>query len=414
MAPHSNSDLLNLTRLVNTVQQLSLAVDIQEVMQIVRTVARELTGADGATFVLKDENLCYYADEDAIAPLWKGSRFPMEICVSGWVMLNKKPAVVPDINKDDRILKEIYGKTFVKSLAIVPIRTLQPLGAIGNYWAAYHQPTIAEVNILQALADVTAVAIENVNFRSTLEEKVKERTKELLESLNKEIASNEMKSAFVSMASHELQTPLSAILSSATLAEKYSKANQQNQQEKHLLRIKASANNLVNLLNDFLSVDKLQHGKVSTTTEYFELGGFLRDVITEVDSMRKEGQFIHYTNLGSVHVALDKQILHNLMLNLLSNALKYSDKDVNISVNTIAGKTIIKVEDKGIGIPEQQQKHLFEKFFRASNANNIFGTGLGLYIVKHYVELLGGTIDFVSKENVGTTFTITLVNKIIY
>jgi GAF domain-containing protein len=148
--------------LVETVQNLSLARDLETIMSVVRTAARKLTGADGATFVLRDHDLCYYAEEDAIAPLWKGQRFPMSACISGWAMLNKKTAIVPDIYKDERIPIEAYRPTFVKSLAMVPIRTKDPIGAIGNYWAAPHDPTPEEIELLQSLADITSVSIENV------------------------------------------------------------------------------------------------------------------------------------------------------------------------------------------------------------------------------------------------------------
>jgi GAF domain-containing protein len=118
--------------LVKTVQDLSLARDLDTVMKIVRTAARKLTGADGATFVLRDNGLCYYAEEDAIAPLWKGSRFPMTACVSGWAMLNQRPAVIEDIYADDRIPADAYRPTFVKSLAMVPIRTLLVITGLSN------------------------------------------------------------------------------------------------------------------------------------------------------------------------------------------------------------------------------------------------------------------------------------------
>jgi GAF domain-containing protein len=139
-------------RLVQAVQELSLARDLEQVQQIVRTTARELVGSDGATFVLRDDEQCYYADEDAIEPLWKGSRFPMSACISGWTMLNKQPAVIEDIYADDRIPHEAYRPTFVKSLAMVPIRSLDPIGAIGNYWADGHLATPEEIKLLQALA----------------------------------------------------------------------------------------------------------------------------------------------------------------------------------------------------------------------------------------------------------------------
>jgi HD-GYP domain-containing protein (c-di-GMP phosphodiesterase class II) len=154
--------------LIATVQRLALARSLPDVQAIVRTAARRLTGADGATFVLRDEGRCYYADEDAISPLWKGQRFPMSSCISGWAMLNRRPAAIEDIYADDRIPHAAYRPTFVKSLAMVPIRTLDPIGAIGNYWAQPHQPSDEEIEVLQALADSTAVAMENVRALTEL------------------------------------------------------------------------------------------------------------------------------------------------------------------------------------------------------------------------------------------------------
>lgn len=165
--------------LVGVVQALSLARDLQLVMDIVRHAARELTGADGATFVLRDGDKCFYAEENAIEPLWKGMRFPLETCVSGWVMINRRAAIVPDIYLDPRIPADAYRPTFVKSLAMVPIRTIAPIGAIGNYWAKNHHPTPEQVKVLQSLADVTAVALENVQVLDNLEKLVAERTASL-------------------------------------------------------------------------------------------------------------------------------------------------------------------------------------------------------------------------------------------
>ena len=166
-------------KLVLVVQSLSLARDMPTLQDIVRHAARELTGADGATFVLRDGNCCFYAEEDAIAPLWKGLRFPMEHCISGWVMMNRTPALIPDIYADPRIPADAYRPTFVQSLAMVPIRTLDPIGAIGNYWAERHVPTSFEVHLLQALADSTAVAMESIRVQADLERHVRERTREL-------------------------------------------------------------------------------------------------------------------------------------------------------------------------------------------------------------------------------------------
>ena len=169
-------------RLLDAVQELSLARDLLTVMRIVRRVARELTGCDGATFVLNDSgSYCYYADEDAIAPLWKGLRFPQEQCISGWVMRNAKSVVIPDVFADPRIPADAYRPTFVKSMVMVPIRTIQPVGAIGNYWAEHHTPRGSDIRLLQALADATSVAMENVTFYAELEDRVRLRTQQLMQ-----------------------------------------------------------------------------------------------------------------------------------------------------------------------------------------------------------------------------------------
>ena len=190
---------------VDTAQQLSLARTLDAIMKIVRSSARKLTGADGATFVLRKGDTCFYADEDAISPLWKGASFPIHTCISGWSMLNKKPVVIEDIFIDERIPQDAYRPTFVKSLAMVPIRTLAPIGAIGNYWATHYLPKEEEIELLQSLADLTSVAIENINVYANLEQRVQERTIQL-EGINKELES------FSYSVSHDLRAPLRSII----------------------------------------------------------------------------------------------------------------------------------------------------------------------------------------------------------
>jgi diguanylate cyclase (GGDEF)-like protein len=169
VSPQERSDAGEvLDTLLHAVQELSLARDIDEIQRIVRTAARRLVGADGATFVLRDGSQCFYADEDAIEPLWKGQRFPLEACVSGWAMLNREVATIPDIYADDRVPHDAYRPTFVKSMLMVPIRRADPLGAIGMYWAEQHEPSAREISAGQALADSTAVALEHVLLRHEL------------------------------------------------------------------------------------------------------------------------------------------------------------------------------------------------------------------------------------------------------
>ncbi|MGB8389385.1 GGDEF domain-containing protein [Mycobacterium sp.] len=183
----TNADYVRgMERLLQAVQELSLARSLPDIQHIVRSSARELTGCDGATFVLRDNDKCYYAEEDAIAPLWKGSRFPIETCISGWAMLNRDAAVIPDIYRDPRIPHATYLPTFVKSMVMVPIRRLDPIGAIGNYWARPHRPSGQEVSLLQALADSTSIAMENLRVNSELEQRVRDRTA-ALEKANEEI-----------------------------------------------------------------------------------------------------------------------------------------------------------------------------------------------------------------------------------
>lgn len=250
-----------------------------------------------------------------------------------------------------------------------------------------------------------------IKANEELEEKVNERTLELTAALEREKEMNELKSRFVSMASHEFRTPLSAILSSVSLADKFADAGDREKQKKHVERIKSSVRNLTDILNDFLSLDKLEEGKVQVNAETFNLPELLQDIAEDMEGMlKKKYQTISITCSGQTEVTLDKKILRNVMHNLLSNAIKYSpeEKQVTVLAETKSGKIKIDVQDHGMGIPEEEQGHIFNKFFRAKNAINIQGTGLGLNIVNKYVGLLGGEISFQSKFGEGTTFTIVI------
>lgn len=155
-------------QLLHVVQKLSAARDLNTVMDIVRHSVRDLTGSDGSTFVLRDNDFCYYAEEDAVSPLWKGRRFPLQTCVSGWTILNKRPAIIGDVYADPRISMDIYENTFVKSLVMVPIRTEEPIGAIGSYWSVRHIPTPEQIKVMQVLADTAAIAMDNIHSQSII------------------------------------------------------------------------------------------------------------------------------------------------------------------------------------------------------------------------------------------------------
>ncbi len=232
--------------------------------------------------------------------------------------------------------------------------------------------------------------------------------KEIMKTLEKERELNALKSRFVTMASHEFRTPLSTILSSASLIAKYSAPDDEPNRQRHITRIKSAVSNLTAILNDFLSISKLEEGKVVCNPVFFDIEELTHEVAEEMTGVTKEGQQIQCRHLGDKNVILDKNLIRNILINLISNAIKYSKEGKSIDVRTTLQNAHlqIEVEDRGIGIPESEQTHLFTRFFRAQNASNIQGTGLGLTIVKRYVELMQGSIEFRSVENQGTTFAI--------
>lgn len=237
----------------------------------------------------------------------------------------------------------------------------------------------------------------------------KKAEKEIRRALHKERELNELKSRFVSMASHEFRTPLSTILSSVSLVEKYNSPENIDKRLKHSNRIKSAVNNLTSILNDFLSLDKLEAGKVENNPVEFNIIEFGEELTEEMQAVSKAGQTIKYNHEGRrTLINIDRHILKNILNNLLSNSIKYSNEQTEINFKTSIEKNtlIIYLADQGIGIPEDEKQHLFERFFRAKNALNIGGTGLGLNIVKKYTDLLKGKISFESEPEKGTIFTL--------
>lgn len=257
-------------------------------------------------------------------------------------------------------------------------------------------------------------------YTERLEMTVSERTKDLIKlvaeleeaksevsvSLEKEKELGQMKSRFVSMASHEFRTPLSSIQLSANLIDKYVVKSDVNSVVKHTTKIKNSVQLLTSILNDFLSLERLEADRVSAKIEMINVVQLGEEIAEEMQLICKKNQHIVYQHTGSTgNFELDPNLIKSGVINLISNAIKYSGEDTFIEFNTeITEDTcILTVKDNGIGIPKEDHKNLFEPFFRANNTGNIPGTGLGLNIVKRYVKLMGGKVSFSSELHKGTT-----------
>lgn len=281
-----------------------------------------------------------------------------------------------------------------------------------------------ESSMLQQKRELEKITDKIRQLNASLEVKVEERTLilkealqkleqsqlELSDALDKERQLNEIKSRFVSMASHEFRTPLSTVLSSASLLSKYKTGEEQEKRDKHIQRIKNSVNHLNDILEDFLSLGKLNEGKVDTVAGQVCLKEVILDTMDEMRGILKKDQYFDFQCDSDCNAYTDKKLFKNILINLISNASKFSDegKKILIQSKVEEDNVIVSVTDEGIGISEEDQQHLFSSFFRGANATNIQGTGLGLHIVKSYIDLLGGDVGLKSTLNTGTTITFTI------
>jgi len=284
-----------------------------------------------------------------------------------------------------------------------------------------------EENIVQQQLQLEKVTDELRLLNADLELKVEQRTTilkealqrleesqiEISQALDKERQLNEIKGRFVSMASHEFRTPLSTVLSSASLLDKYTAADDGEKRTRHIEKIKNSVKHLNNLLEDFLSMGKLDEGKIGIHLHEFDLAELIRDTIEEMNPTLKINQEVIFTTKGAHAITSDKNLLRNVLFNLLSNAIKFSESSRHIHVTSVCKKNIaeVSIRDEGMGISKEDQEHLFSSFFRGKNVINIQGTGLGLHIVQRYIDLLKGSISVESELGRGTTITFSIPVK---
>lgn len=384
-------------RLVGVLHELSQARDLHAIAAIVRHAARELTGADGATFILRENENCYYLDEDAISPLWKGMKFPTKTCISGWVMDHAQPVVIDNIYKDARIPQDAYRPTFVKSLAMVPIRRAAPIGAIGNYWAKHHTPSDEVIAVLQALADTTSVALEN----ASLYEQLQAQLKNLKES-NYEL------SRFAWVASHDLEEPLRNIATQLLILQK----DYGNRLDPRGMEcVEQAANEAIRLqqVTDELMIHA--HAEKLENFRPIGLDALVDRVLVEMaGDVSRSRAVIHRDPLPWIWG--DPLLVERLLQNLISNALKFTkpNQPPRITISSMQQGELwrITIRDEGIGIQKENLERIFSMFHRLHTQEDYPGSGLGLATCKKIVALHGGTIWMESRFGKGSTVNFTL------
>lgn len=386
--------------LLAVITDLSRVKDVSHITEIVRKAVRKLSGADGATFVLRDGDQCFYVDEDAIGPLWKGSRFPMSCCISGWVMIHGEPVIIHDIYKDPRIPHDAYSPTFVKSLAMVPINRNAPIGAIGAYWATKQTASPETVRMLQALADSASVAFENLDLYGKLKRKVSE-----LEDANGEL------SHFAWAAAHDLREPCRTLCTVTQLVNKEYGDKFDETGRDYLETTIAAAQRLYGLIGGIMSLVGLQSLGPNITTDLQEVvDGICAQLQTFILETNAE---VRFASLPTVQT--DPKLLSLIIQNLLTNSLKFRSNDrrvqIEIAVEEKGPYWIVSVRDNGIGIPKEFHAAIFESLKRLQPYEHNPGSGMGLSIAKKAVELLGGEIWIDSSVMDGTRICFTLPNN---
>jgi Cu+-exporting ATPase len=426
--------------LIDAIKDLSSARNLETVQKIVTASARKLTGAHGATVIYREGDYCFYADEDAITPLWKGKKFPLNNCVSGWVMINRTTLIISDIHNDVRIPLDIYEPTFVKSLAMVPMKTAEPFGAIGSYWSENYTPSEMEIQLLQTLADSAARAIENVRLYDELEQRVTQRTATLearmedltnyrkallniVRELNSKTdklsissaqleATNKELEAFSYSVSHDLRAPLRAIDGfAAIIMEDYS-SSLDEEGIRLLGVITDNAKKMGNLIDDLLRFSRL--GRQEIKLGKVDMFAIAQSVCQELVSEERKGS-VEFIWQKIPESYCDSSIIRQVWVNLISNALKFSSKKpksvIEIGSKTEGPETIYFVKDNGAGFDMEYSNKLYGVFQRLHRADDFEGTGVGLAIVQRIVSRLGGRVWAEGKIDEGATFYFALPGK---
>jgi len=339
--------------------------------------------------------------------------------VCGCAFSQRKQVVIGNviINENFKEHHKIFNADNIKSVQSTPLfnRNGLPIAIVSTHSSSVDYFDEESLSRMQLYARFAEYFIERmkeleqtIKYNVSLEKKVKERTEQLTDALKNAYKLNKIKSKFLSIASHELKTPLSSILSSIYLIEQYNKNEHTENRNKHLKRIEGNIKNLLTVIDDFLSIEKIEIQKIGIKKKHFNLFELIENITDELKLISKYNQSIFFSSKRNGMIYSDEKIVSNLITNLLSNAIKYSEENIFINACKTGSTFKIEIKDSGIGIPSEDKKYIFNSYFRATNASGVKGTGLGLNIVKKYIEILGGTINFKSNENFGTTFYLKL------
>lgn len=378
------------TGLLAAARDLAAAREVADVTRIVRQAARGLTGADGVTFVLREGDRVHYADEDAIAPLWKGSRFPANACISGWAMEHRTTVVIEDVYADARIPHDLYRPTFVKSLAMVPVRRQDPIAAIGAYWARPHLADRRELALLDALAGLAAVALANASLWAELRRALRARDD------------------FLVRASHELRTPISPLkLRLQSALRRIERGLPAADVREAVALAHRDVTRLESLAEALLDASRVADSGVDLSLEEVDLAGIAREVAGELES---EGKVLVDLFLDeTVRPVADRQRIGQVLRHLLSNAAKFGGgRPVELRVDADGAFARATVTDHGTGVAADARLRIFDRFERAASDRHFGGLGLGLWLVRQIVEAHGGSIRVASEPGEGATFTVLL------
>jgi len=385
--------------LARTVDALSTATGLLEVTSIVAHAVRELTGADGATFVLREDDQCFYVDEDAIGRLWKGSRFPLTACVSGWSMLHRETVIIPDIYDDERVPIDAYRPTFVASMCMAPVRSSDPIGAIGAYWAERHVPDPEHVRQLEVLANTAAVTLENLELRGAISRRSAERDQMAARA-------DELDATMHSLV-HDLRGPLGAMMGFAELIADDA-TDQTSATYAHA--VVRAGERMSAQIERMLSIYRIT--AAPPAPERLDLSEIARGIADELLAQNR-GRDLDIRVDEAIVVSADPALVHLALENLLGNAVKYTGKkpSAHIVLRQVAAgpeRVVLELTDDGDGFDPSDASRIFEPLTRLHSAEEFPGTGLGLASVARIVELHGGGIYADGRKGEGATFTFSL------